>query len=62
MRAFQSIINSSIGYITPHAKYTGKAEKIFSERQKKLRKAKNRRIKENYKQLIKVENNKQKAA
>lgn len=54
--------HSSIGYITPYAKYTGKAEKIFSERQKKLRKAKKRRIKENYRQLIKAENNKQKAA
>lgn len=54
--------HSSIGYITPYAKYTGKAEKILSERQKKLKRAKNRRIKENYKQLIKAENNKQKAA
>jgi putative transposase len=54
--------HSSIGYITPYAKYTGKAEKIFIERQKKINKAKDRRIKENYKQLIKAENNKQKAA
>jgi putative transposase len=53
--------HSSIGYITPYAKYTWKAEKIFTERQKKLKRAKNRRIKENYK-FIKAENNKQKAA
>ena len=53
--------HKSIGYITPYAKYTGKAEKIFSERQKKLKRAKNRRIKENYK-FIKADNNKQKAA
>lgn len=53
--------HSAIGYVTPYEKYTGKAEKIFSDRQKKLQKAQNRRIKENYK-LIKADNNKQKAA
>jgi putative transposase len=39
--------HSAIGFITPYDKYTGKAEKIFSERTKKLQKAKERRIKEN---------------
>jgi len=53
--------HSAIGYITPYAKYTGKAEKIFLDRQKKLKRAKSRRIKENYK-LKNAENNKQKAA
>jgi len=53
--------HSAIGYVTPYEKYTGKAEKIFSDRQEKLQKAQNRRIKENYK-LIKADNKKQKAA
>lgn len=53
--------HSAIGYITPYAKYTAKAEKIFSDRQKKLQRAQKKRIKENY-NLIKAKNNKQKAA
>lgn len=39
--------HSAIGFITPHDKYTGKAEKIFFERTKKLQIAKERRLKEN---------------
>ncbi len=39
--------HSAIGFITPYDKYTGKAEKIFSERTKKLQTAKEKRIKEN---------------
>ena len=39
--------HSAIGFITPYDKYTGKAEKIFSERTKKLKTAKEKRIKEN---------------
>lgn len=41
--------------------YTGKAEKIISDRQRKLRRAQNKRIKENY-NLTKAKNNKQRAA
>ncbi len=39
--------HSAIGFITPYDKYTGKAEKIFSERTEKLQKAKQIRMKEN---------------
>jgi transposase InsO family protein len=42
--------HSAIGFITPYDKYTGKAEKIFSERTKKLQRAKERRVKENLNQ------------
>jgi len=45
--------HSAIGYITPHDKYTGKAEKIFSSRIKKIQRAKERRIKENLNHFIK---------
>jgi transposase InsO family protein len=39
--------HSAIGYVTPAAKYTGKAEKILDERKQKLEKAKKQRIQEN---------------
>ncbi len=44
--------HSAIGFITPYDKYTGKAEKIFSERTKKLKTAKEKRIKENLNHYI----------
>lgn len=53
--------HSAIGYVTPYSKYTGKAEKIISDRQRKLQRAQNKRIKENY-NLTKAKNNKQEAA
>lgn len=39
--------HSAIAFITPYDKYTGKAEMIFSERTKKLQRAKEKRLKEN---------------
>lgn len=39
--------HSAIGYVTPEAKYTGKAEKIIEERKQKLEKAKKKRIQQN---------------
>jgi len=44
--------HSAIGFITPYDKYTGKAEKIFSNRVIKLQRAKERRIKENLNHFI----------
>lgn len=46
--------HSAIGYITPYDKYTGKAEEIFLDRAIKLKKAKDKRIKENLNQFIKL--------
>ena len=45
--------HSAIGYITPYAKYTGKAEAILVSRQKKLQQAKERRIKTNLERIAK---------
>ncbi len=39
--------HSAIGYVTPNAKYTGKAEKIIADRKNKLEKARKKRIEEN---------------
>lgn len=39
--------HSAIGYITPYAQYTGKADKIIKARKQKLEKARKKRIKEN---------------
>ena len=39
--------HSAIGFITPHSKYTDKAEKILTERKQKLKRAKEKRIKWN---------------
>jgi transposase InsO family protein len=47
--------HSAIGFVTPYAKYTGKAETILESRKRKLQKAKERRVKEN---LERVENEK----
>jgi len=33
--------HSAIGFITPDAKYSGKGDNIFSEKEKKLKKQKN---------------------
>lgn len=43
--------HSAIGYVTPYAKYTGKAEAILKSRKHKLEKEKERRIKKNLKQI-----------
>lgn len=40
--------HSAIGFITPYTKYRGNPEKIFQERQKKLERAKQARIKQNW--------------
>jgi len=48
--------HSAIGYVTPYAMYTGKAESILASRKKKLQKAKEQRIKSN---LERVRNEKQ---
>lgn len=45
--------HSAIGYITPFDKYSGRAEKIFSQRIKKLQRAKEIRVKENLNQFTK---------
>jgi putative transposase len=43
--------HSAIGYVTPFAKYTGKAETIIESRKQKLKKAKEQRIKLNFKRI-----------
>jgi len=43
--------HSAIGYITPYAMYTGKAEAILESRKKKLQKAKEQRIKINFEHI-----------
>jgi transposase InsO family protein len=47
--------HSAIGYVTPYAKDSGKAEVILESRKRKLQKAKERRIKQN---LERIENEK----
>lgn len=53
--------HSAIGFITPYDKYNGRAEKIFSIREKKLKSAKEKRIQENL-NLHRSKNIKQEAA
>lgn len=48
--------HSTIGYVTPHDMYSGKAKAILESRKRKLQKAKEQRIKVNLKQ---IENQKQ---
>jgi putative transposase len=43
--------HSAIGFITPYTKYRGNPEKIFEERNRKLEKAKQERIKRNWLKL-----------
>ena len=43
--------HSAIGFVTPYAKYTGKAEAIFQQREQKLKKAKNLRKQQNLAKL-----------
>ena len=45
--------HSAIGFVTPYAKYAGKAEAILESRKKKLEKAKEQRIKSNLEKLEK---------
>lgn len=40
--------HSALGYVTPYDMYSGRAEAIFQSRKKKLRKAKQRRMKANF--------------
>jgi len=40
--------HSAIGFITPHSKYRGKADKIFADRKQKLKRAKQQRLKRNF--------------
>jgi len=53
--------HSAIGFVTPYAKYTGQADKILAERIKKLEKAQENRIKENF-EIMKLSNSDKKAA
>lgn len=53
--------HSAIGFITPHSKYVGKANKIFADRKLKLKRAKELRIKRNF-EIYKSKNIDQKAA
>jgi len=43
--------HSAIGFVTPYAKYCGQAEKILAERERKLKTAKEKRVRENLKQI-----------
>ena len=43
--------HSAIGFVTPYAKYCGQAEKILAERERKLKTAKEKRIRENLKKI-----------
>ena len=54
--------HSAIGYVTPYAMYTGKAEAIQESRKRKLQKAKYRRIRENLKRINNEKTNQHKKA
>lgn len=54
--------HSAIGYVTPYAKYTGKAEAILESRKQKLEKAKEQRIRANRKRIEKEKQNQHKKA
>lgn len=43
--------HSAIGFVTPHAKYTGKAEAILESRKTKLQKAREKRFKTNFERI-----------
>ncbi|MCB0305269.1 MAG: IS3 family transposase, partial [Calditrichaeota bacterium] len=39
--------HSAIGFVTPHSKYTGKADQIIQERERKLARAREQRKQQN---------------
>lgn len=43
--------HSAIGFVTPYVKYCGKADELLAQREQKLQKAKEKRIKENLKKM-----------